>query len=97
MDLRQEMVQGEGEVAESAAEVDRFERPFGGEVFVDVVDEFEVTIDLPELMLSGFLDSTVGGHDAEGDEKRAGDACGDEVLFLAVVAGRLVGGAFGRN
>ena len=45
-------------------------------------------------MLPGLLHAAVGSHDAERGEKRAGDAFGDEVLLLAVVAGGLLGGAF---
>ena len=79
-------MQCKGEVALTTAEVNDVQRSLGGEVLQDVVDEFEVAVDLAKLVVHRRPDLAVGQHNADLDQERARLANGDQVFLLAVVA-----------
>ena len=80
-------MQREREVALPTAEIDDVQGSFGGQVLQDVIDEFEVAVDLAKLVVHRRSNLAVWQHHADFRQKRAGLADGNQIIFLAVVIG----------
>lgn len=82
------VVQREGEVALAAAHIGDFEGFVGGELFEEAVQNFDILVDLAELVLGVFFDVALGVGEAEGVEVAFGAFLrADEALFGFVMAG----------
>ena len=84
-DRRQQVMQSEREVTLAATEIDDVQRPFGGQVLQDVIDEFEVAVDLPELVIHRRSNLAVRKHHADFRQERARLTDRDQVVLFAVV------------
>ena len=84
-ELRQQMMDREGEVRLAAAEVDDAQGPVRTKSGHDVVDELEKAVDLAKLVVAALPHRAVGRHHTELDEKRNGPALLEQVALAAVV------------
>ena len=96
MRLREEMVEGEREVAFAATEIHHAELPGLREFGNDIVDQFQKPVDLAELVMHGCPHLAGFRHHPHLDQERAGNAFRDQVGLGPVMrSGRR--GRFGRG
>lgn len=88
LDFSKEMVESEGEITFSRAEIDDTQRTVAGEIAGDIIDHFGETVDLSELVKFSRKDFAVAVHDADFDEEGDRLAFWEETGFFAVVIER---------